>query len=462
MAWFAHAHAKSTRTTGLYAVGAAAALLLVVAGMALASSANVTSVASNVRALHWTNATMGTASLVRAGLVQAVTSGELRDLGLVEPELGFAMDQLTSASVELEHLYDNGETRTSYPHLARFVAAIDAAIDDLAAGDVAVAKARMITDVESLHRELTNSLESERDAIQRAVDESSEVSRALNTWVVAILLLAVPGSAVAVYFLVVRRQVRALEERNELEVEAERTTSRAKDVFIAGVSHELRTPLTSIYGFAEMLAQGEITGLEATSETARIIASETMEMTRVVDDLLIASRLESTGVEVELARTGVQGVIDAAAKSFERNGIQIGPGPSPALAMTDPALLRHVLVNLISNAVCHGGPVAGVNVTEGDGVVEVEVWDNGDGVPEDRVDRLFGRFAPESDLSLLTGSAGLGLAVASRLTALVGGRLEYQRFGGKTYFVVTLPTAQTAEDELDDESVAAMIRSLSS
>lgn len=441
----------------------AAALLLVVAGLALASSSNITTVATDVRALHWTNATEGTSTLVRAGLVQAVTAGELRDMGLIEPdELDSASDHLAAATAELMHFYDTGETRASYPDLARFVGAVEAAIDDLAAGDVAAAKTRMMTDVETLHRVLTDSLESERESIQQAVDDSSESSRNLNTWVVVILTLAIPGSAVAVYFLIVRGQVRALEERNERELEAERGISRAKDAFIAGRSYELRTPLTSIYGFAEMLAEGEITGFEATSETARIVANEAMEMRRMVDDLLTASRLETAGVEVELSRTEVQGVIDVVAKSFEKNGIRIKRESSPAMAMTDAVLLRHVLVNLISNGVCHGGPVVGVNVTEGEGVVEIEVWDNGDGVPEERIERLFGHFPTESEVSLLTGSAGLGLAVASRLTGLVGGRLEYQRFSGKTYFVLTLPTAEPAEDEPDDESVAAIIRSLSS
>ncbi|HUG32612.1 MAG TPA: HAMP domain-containing sensor histidine kinase [Acidimicrobiia bacterium] len=463
MAWFSRARATSLRRTDRYAIGAAAALLLVVAGMVFAGSATVTGAAGAARDLHWTNETMGASAMVTAGLVQAVTSGELRDIGLVDrDEFDFAMDQLDSAVVELQHLYDTGETRASYPDLARFVGAIDAAIDDLASGDVAVARARMNTDVESLYGELMNSLASEREAIQQALDESSEASRNLSTWVVVILTLAVPGAAVAVYFFVVRRQVRALKERNEIELEAERTTSRAKDAFIVGVSHALRTPLTSIYGFAEMLAEGEMTGLESTSETARIIANEAMEMTRMVDDLLTASRLESTGVEVELARTGVQGVIDAAVESFEKNGIQIERERSLAVAMTDAARLRHVLVNLLSNAVCHGGPRVGVHVTEGDGVVEIEVWDNGDGGFEERIDSLFDHFASESGASLLTRGAGLGLAVASRLSRLVGGRLEYQRFGGKTYFVVTLPTAELAEDEADDDSVAAMIRSLSS
>jgi two-component system sensor histidine kinase KdpD len=271
-----------------------------------------------------------------------------------------------------------------------------------------------------------------------------------------------PAVAVIAYFVTARRQVRAFREKAELEVEAERVISRAKDAFIAGLSHELRTPLTSIYGFAEVLSDGGINGPEATQETAQVIANEAAEMTRMVDDLLAASRLESTGVAIELSDTSIEEVVEAAIAPFERAGGHVMREQTTAVASADGARLRHVLVNLISNAVRHGGSQVGVTVT-GDGQsVEIEVWDNGPGVSEDRIGGMFDRFVHRGEAPLLTGSVGLGLAVASRLTGLMGGSLQYQRYNGKTYFIVTLPVP-VAQDELDDTaSVAEMIRALSS
>lgn len=439
--------------------------MFVIAGLAFANSSSVIRVTENARSLHWTNATMGTSALVRAGLAQAVTYAELEGMGVVHSgDLAFAMDELAGAVEELESLYDTGQFSESYSSLARYIGAVAAAVADLEDGEVASAREHTTTAVEQSFEELADSLDSEQSQVLAAMDENSRAGRNLNSWVVFILTLGVPGSAVAVYFVISRRQMKAVQERNRLELEAERAVGRAKDAFIAGLSHELRTPLTSIYGFAEILADGEVTGGEATAETAQIIANQAAEMARMVDDLLVASRLDSTGVEIEPIRTGLQGVVDAAASAFERAGIEIRKEPAAALAMVDAARLRHVLVNLISNAVRHGGSAIGVNVTEGDGVVEVEVWDDGDGVPEERVDRLFDRFVHDGDAPLLTGSVGLGLAVASRLTDLMGGRLEYQRFEGKTYFVVTLPqgTATDQGQTAEDESVADMIRSLSS
>jgi signal transduction histidine kinase len=79
------------------------------------------------------------------------------------------------------------------------------------------------------------------------------------------------------------------------------------------------------------------------------------------------------------------------------------------------------------------------------------------------VPHLFDRFAHDGSAPLLTGSVGLGLAVASRLTDLIGGKLQYQRFAGKSYFTVTLPLAEvdvrTAES--DEPSIASIIRAMS-
>jgi signal transduction histidine kinase len=106
----------------------------------------------------------------------------------------------------------------------------------------------------------------------------------------------------------------------------------------------------------------------------------------------------------------------------------------------------------------------GVEVTTGDGVVDIEVWDDGVGVPDDRLEKLFDRFIHNGQATLMTGTLGLGLGVASRLTSLLGGRLSYQRFAQKTYFTVTLPLLVgqvESDDEPLDISVADVIRAMS-
>lgn len=454
------------RRSVAYALGAAALILVVVAGFVFVDSTRVGRVTDNAIALHWTNATTGTAALTRAGLVQAITFGELEQNGLVEPgDFAYAMDQVVASSRELEQLFEVGEGHESYPALARFVTPVRATVEDLEAGAIASAKRHITGDVETTYTVLVDALAAEQNRIHAAIEDNSADGREVNAWILFIVTLVVPGSAVGVYYLIARRQMRAMQERNRLEVEAERTISRAKDMFIAGLSHELRTPLTSIYGYAEVLADGDIKGVEAVGETARTIASEAAEMTRMVDDLLVASRLGSTGVEIDLALTDVGSVVEAALTPFIRAGMSVGWDPTSAFVVTDGPRLRQVLVNLVSNASRHGGENVGVGVTRGDGVVEVEVWDDGDGVPEPYADRLFDPFVHRGEAPLVAGSVGLGLAVASQLTELLGGELDYQRYGARTYFVVRLPAPDpsvSGESSEEPESVAAIIKTLSS
>lgn len=450
------------RTVG-FAVGTALLVVVVIGGLAFVNSLSVTRVANNARSLHWANAAAGTSALARAGLVQAVTFGELEANDLVdEGDFAFAMDQVDLMTNELARLGGIGEAHDSHPSFLRFVSAVDATVVELEHSDFGAAKERIGTALEGAYIELTNTLDAEQREIQAAIAENNASGQAMNGWVVFLLTLAVPATAVVAYFVVARRQVRDLREQNRLELEAERTISRAKDSFIAGLSHELRTPLTSIYGFAEVLSSGGVQGIEATEETAKIIANEAAEMTRMVDDLLAASRLESTGVEIEIATTQLQPVIDSAVAPFEKAGLEVMRESTTALVHADGARLRHVLVNLLSNASRHGGERVGIEVSVGDGVVDIEVWDDGPGVASDRVERLFDRFVHEGEVPLLTGTVGLGLAVASRLTSLMAGKLEYQRFGGRTYFVVSLPAARLeGSGEDPPESVAEMIRALS-
>jgi signal transduction histidine kinase len=318
-----------------------------------------------------------------------------------------------------------------------------------------------LQELERTYEALSSGLRAEQDEIQEAIAENTAAAARINSYVVFVLTFAIPATAVLVYWRTARRQMRDMKVKSELELESERAVSRAKDSFIAGLSHELRTPLTSIYGFAEILTDGIPEDPDQTSELAHIIANEAAEMSRMVDDLLTASRLESTGVEVDMSTTRVDAVVESAITPFERAGLEVRWSPSHELVVTDGARLRQVLVNLLSNAVRHGGPAIGIEVSAADTTVDIEVWDNGPGMAEDRLANLFQRFAHDGTTSLLTGSVGLGLAVASRLTDLLQGRLVYQRFGGKTYFIVTLPRPTIHESDDDvPEPVSDVIRAM--
>jgi signal transduction histidine kinase len=317
---------------------------------------------------------------------------------------------------------------------------------------------------EQAYIDLVDSLQTEQTGIQAQIDANTAGSRRTTEYIQFFLMLAIPASAVLIYRFVARRQMRELRLKVDLELEKEREIGKAKDEFIAGLSHELRTPLTSIYGFAEILTDGGAEDPATAVEVSQIIANEAAEMTRMVDDLLAVARLESTGVQIAMSPTPITEVVDSAILPFERAGLKIKRAGMDAMVSTDAARLRHVLINLISNAARHGGPNIGVEMSTGDGVVDIEVWDDGAGVPDDQLERLFDTFIHNGAATLMTGTLGLGLGVASRLMDLLGGKLVYQRFAQKSYFIVSLPLLVDAGETpkmSDDMTVAHMIRAMS-
>ena len=343
-----------TRAVGV-AIGATLLLVVLVVGLAFANSVGAGRVAANAGHLHWANAALGTSALTRAALVQATTFSELESTQLVTGEdLTAALSEAWNARDRLTELRDSGGTSISITDLTHFLARVEEVLTDLGGGDFASAKTLLMTDVEASYIELADSLQAEQANIQLQIDTNTAGSARMTEFIQFFLMLAIPVSAVLIYRTIARRQVREFRLKAEVELEAEREIGKAKDEFIAGLSHELRTPLTSIYGFAEILTDGGAEDAATSRELAQIIANESAEMTRMVDDLLAAARFESTGVGVEVAPTRVSVVVDSALVPFERAGLAVRRAGQEAMVSTDAARLRHVLINLISNAARHG------------------------------------------------------------------------------------------------------------
>ncbi|MCZ6630887.1 MAG: hypothetical protein O7D28_06020, partial [Actinobacteria bacterium] len=117
------------KRTVAMAVGASLLLVLFVAGLAFANSIGAARVAENARSLHWANATLGTSSLTRAALVQAVTFVGLEDQGLVTDEdVAYATEQVVASYDELKHLEDIAGASPSSALLIHFVAEVSGAV----------------------------------------------------------------------------------------------------------------------------------------------------------------------------------------------------------------------------------------------------------------------------------------------------------------------------------------------
>jgi PAS domain S-box-containing protein len=232
---------------------------------------------------------------------------------------------------------------------------------------------------------------------------------------------------------------------------AERAVERLKTDFVSTVSHELRTPLAAIYGAALTLRREDVRLSEPQREgLLEVVASESDRLARIVNDILLASRLESGGMQtlveacdgVELVRT----VLDAA-RTHVPPGIQLevhAPDDAPAIA-ADPDKTRQVFANLVDNAVKYspdGGTVTVDIAVVGQGL-RFAVRDEGLGVPPSEHMRIFEKFYRlDPDLTRGVGGTGLGLYISRELLERMGGRISVESSGsGGSTFVVELPLA---------------------
>jgi PAS domain S-box-containing protein len=205
-----------------------------------------------------------------------------------------------------------------------------------------------------------------------------------------------------------------------------------KTEFLATVSHELRGPLSSIVSYTELIAD-EKEGLSpAAASFLEVIERSADQLTRLVSDLLLLSRIEAGAAPLELAPVSVRDVLAdvlrEAAPVAERQCVElvgsVGDGPP---VQADRARLLQVVENLVSNAIKYsttGGTVR-VTASAADGQWRIDVADSGLGIPADELDRVFERFfrATNGRKAGRLGS-GLGLSVVQALTVLHGGRVE--------------------------------------
>lgn len=230
----------------------------------------------------------------------------------------------------------------------------------------------------------------------------------------------------------ITQQVHAQDELEEMVA--------SKDELIASVSHELRTPLTAILGFAELL-RAETTSLSGYErvELVQTIADQTSDLTNIVEDLLVAARADNESltvarVSVDLRAQAAQ-VLETIAHDDSR---VVTLQEDTARGLGDPARVRQILRNLISNAFRYGGNDIEVRAYERDVSVCVAVIDDGPGVPEDEWERIFEPYQRTLNRESLTASVGLGLTVSRRLARLMGGDLTYRYEHDRSIFELCL------------------------
>ncbi|MCA9570101.1 MAG: HAMP domain-containing histidine kinase, partial [Myxococcales bacterium] len=236
------------------------------------------------------------------------------------------------------------------------------------------------------------------------------------------------------------REAAAREHEALREAEA---ASRAKSTFLASMSHELRTPLNAILGYAEILEE-DAGDAQDKDDLGRILASG-RHLLELIDDVLDMSRVESGKVELASEDIELGPIVDQVVASIdvvaERAGLTFVVDGHVERARGDRTRVRQVLLNLLSNAVKFGSSSVGLRVSQEGDEVRFDVWDDGSGVPEALLPRLFQPFARgHADLP----GTGLGLALSREFAVRMGGDLRLFDEPGPTTFRFVLPARQPA------------------
>ncbi len=243
------------------------------------------------------------------------------------------------------------------------------------------------------------------------------------------------------------------------DVTEQKRLQERKDEFVQVVSHELRTPLTSITGALDLVLGGLVGDVDAKqARYLRMARDSAHKLNGIVDDLLDLARIGKGKLEIrpdvifldELARSAVDRWQAAAAERGHELAVETPPEPVRLVA--DAARIGQVLANLLGNAVKFTPPngVIKVRVVHSDavaGVAGLTVWNSGEGIPEDDLERIFERFEQaRNERTRQAPGTGLGLSISRGLVEAHGGSIWAEsRPGDGVRFSVVLPLEPVAD-----------------
>lgn len=221
--------------------------------------------------------------------------------------------------------------------------------------------------------------------------------------------------------------------------------------FISDVSHELRTPMTIISGFAEGMVDGTVAE-EDREKYLKIVLTETKRLSRLVADLLEASRLESGKIPINKQKTDINRLLTETIVMYEQQltkkniDVELNLENGECFAFADKDLIKRVMINLIDNAIKftpENGKIALSAACDGDKTVTT-VENSGEGISPDELRHIWERFyKTDKSRSMDKKGVGLGLHIVKTIIANHGGEIKVQSEQGKfTRFTFYLDAAE--------------------
>ncbi len=248
---------------------------------------------------------------------------------------------------------------------------------------------------------------------------------------------------------------RALTQRNQALQDAE----VLRNNFVHHVSYELRSPLTNIIGFIQLLADGTVGKLnDKQLEYTGYVMKSSGALLAIINDILDLATIDMDAMELSLGEVDIRKTIDLAAEGLQDRldeaaiHLQIVTLDNVGTMRADGKRLRQILFNLLSNAIGFSSPGQTVSLmaTRRGETVVFKVADQGRGIPQETLDRVFDRFHTHTTGSRHRG-VGLGLSIVRAFVKLHGGSVDIQSAPGEgTVVTCTLPVACVAPGQITD------------
>ena len=225
-------------------------------------------------------------------------------------------------------------------------------------------------------------------------------------------------------------------------------TENARTEWIANITHDLKTPLSPVKGYAELLADNQIAGVESAQEYGKIILKNVSHVEKLLNDLKLTYQIDSGVVpyhpqEVLITRYVKEVVIDIINDpAFSKRIIEFESDGQELIVFLDPDLLRRAIQNIIINALIHNPPDTKIKISIGKSaarVVFISICDNGSGMDETEQAKLFNRYYRGTNTRENPEGSGLGLAIAKQIVVLHGGNISVKSSPDiGTEFIITL------------------------
>lgn len=243
------------------------------------------------------------------------------------------------------------------------------------------------------------------------------------------------------------------EEAARIAGEAAERANKAKSEFLSGMSHELRTPLNAVLGFAQLLEMDALE--EGQQECVEQILKGGRHLLELTSEVLDIARIESGGMSLSIQPLLTEATVMEAVDLIEPLAVERGVSvrvempPDIGYVLADSQRTRQVLLNLLSNGVKYNVPDGTIVLScalTADAMVQFQVQDEGPGLPQADLQRLFLPFERLGAESTGVEGTGLGLALSKRLAEAMGGTLEAEStVGSGSTFTLRLPIAQSSQ-----------------